>query len=86
MSSFEPSRDAVEMEGMIADPPSDGALLIYIRYLVCLTLDARVHDVVTANGAVIDVDIPSPEGDGIPLLDLEALGDCSFHFVYRKSL
>jgi len=40
LSSFEPSRDAVEMEGMVADSPCDGALFIYIRYLVCLTLDA----------------------------------------------
>lgn len=27
----------------------------------------QVHDVVSANGAVINDDIPSPEGNGIPL-------------------
>jgi len=39
--------------------------------LVGLALDAEVHDVVTANGAVVDDDIPSPESNGVPLLDLE---------------
>lgn len=27
----------------------------------------QVHNVITANGAVVDDDIPSPEGYGVPL-------------------
>jgi len=39
-------------------------------YLIGLALNAQVHDVVAANGASVDHDVPGPEGDGIPLLDL----------------
>jgi hypothetical protein len=35
--------------------------------LVGLAVDAKVHDVVTADGAVVDDDVPSPEGDCVPL-------------------
>jgi hypothetical protein len=28
----------------------------------------QVHDVVTANGAVVDNNVPSPESDSVPLL------------------
>lgn len=51
----------------VADSPCDGALLTCGRSLVGLALDAEVHDVVTANGAVVDDDIPCPESDGVPL-------------------
>jgi hypothetical protein len=35
--------------------------------LVGLALDAEVHNVVSADGAVVDDDVPCPEGDGVPL-------------------
>jgi len=35
--------------------------------LVGLAVDAQVHDVVTADGAVVDDDVPSPERNGVPL-------------------
>ena len=35
--------------------------------MVGLAFDAEVHDVVTANGAVVDDDVPSPESDCVPL-------------------
>jgi hypothetical protein len=57
----------VEVEGVIADAPCDRALLGGGRRLVGLALDAQVHDVVAANGAVVDDDIPGPKGDGVPL-------------------
>jgi len=63
----------VEVEGVVADSPRDSALLTRRRCLVGLAVDAQVHDVVTANGAVVDNDVPSPESDCIPLLDLELL-------------
>jgi len=59
---------------MVANSPSDGALLAGCARLVRLALDAEVHDVVAADGAVVDHDVPGPERDGVPLLDIEALG------------
>jgi hypothetical protein len=40
--------------------------------LVGLAFDAEVHDVVTANGAVVDDNIPSPKSDRIPLSDVSS--------------
>ena len=42
-------------------------------YLVCLTLDAQVHDVVAADGAVVHHDVPGPQGHGVPLFHLKPL-------------
>jgi len=60
LTGFQPSRDAVEMEGVIADTPGHGALLTGGRCLVGLTFNAKIHNVVSANGTVIDDNIPSP--------------------------
>ena len=46
------------MESVIADSPSYGALII--STWVALAFDARVHDVVTANSTIINVDVPGP--------------------------
>jgi hypothetical protein len=51
----------------VADAPGDGALFARGRRLVGLALDAEVHDVVTADGAVVDDDVPSPESYSVPL-------------------
>lgn len=51
----------------VADPPSNGAFLRRRRGLVGLAVDAKVHDVVAADGAVVDDDIPCPECNGVPL-------------------
>lgn len=40
MAGLEPPRNAVEVEGMVAHAPSDGALLAHVGDLVCLALDA----------------------------------------------
>lgn len=58
---------------MVADSPSYGALLASSRSLVGLTLNTEVHDVISANGTVVDYNVPRPKRDGIPLLDFEAL-------------
>lgn len=52
---------------MIANSPSDSTFLSSGGALVCLTFNTEVHDVVSANGAVIDNNVPSPESDGVPL-------------------
>lgn len=61
------------MESMVANTPCHSALLAGGRSLVGLAFDAKVHDVVSANGAVVDDDVPSPKSNGIPLLHLELL-------------
>ena len=61
----------MEMEGMVADAPGDCALLV--ARLIGLALKARVHDVVPADGTVVDVNVPSPESNSIPLFDFKNL-------------
>jgi len=41
--------------------------------LVGLAVDAKIHDVVTANGAVVDDDVPRPEGNCVPLFHFKPL-------------
>jgi len=72
-SCLQPSLNTVEMEGMVADAPSNSAFLARSGCLIRLALNTEIHDVVSANGTVINDNIPSPERNGIPLLDLEFL-------------
>ena len=71
-SRFEPTRDAVEVERVIAGTPSLRALFRSVRDLLRLALHTRLHDVVSADGTVIDVDVPRPERDGIPFFNFES--------------
>ena len=73
LPGLEPSGDAVEVEGVVAHAPRDGALLGGRRRLVGLALDAQVHDVVPADGAVVHDDVPGPQRHCVPLLHLEPL-------------
>lgn len=52
---------------MIADTPGNSALFGGGGTLICLTFDTQVHNVVSADGAVVDDDIPSPESNSVPL-------------------
>jgi hypothetical protein len=54
-------------QAYIADAPGNGALLACGRCLVGLALNAQVHDVVSADGAVVDDNVPRPQRYGIPL-------------------
>ena len=63
----------MEVEGVVAHPPGHGALLAGGGGLVGLALDAQVHDVVPADGAVVHHDVPGPESHSVPLLHLESL-------------
>jgi hypothetical protein len=56
-----------EARTYVADTPGDSALLARSGSLVSLALDAEVHDVVTADGAVVDDDVPGPESYRVPL-------------------
>lgn len=44
----------------VADTPGNSTLLTRSGSLVGLALNAEVHDVVSANGTVVDDDVPSP--------------------------
>ena len=70
--SLQPSGDAVEVERVVADTPSGVAVLIRSRHLVCLTVNAKIHDVVPADRAVVNDDVPSPQSDGVPLLHFKS--------------
>lgn len=67
----------------IADTPSDGALLAGGTCLVGLAVDAQVHDVVAADGAVVDDDIPRPQRDCVPLSNLK-VSTTAFRFLRSK--
>ena len=70
----------MEMESVVAGTPSLCALFRSVSNLLRLALDARLHDVVSADGAVVDVDVPGPESDGVPFFDFETrLGVCFDH-------
>ena len=71
LPGLEPPRDAVEVEGVVAHAPRDRALLRRGRCLVCLALDAEIHDVVAADGAVVHHDVPRPKRHRVPFLNLE---------------
>ena len=73
-AGLQPSANAMEMEGVIAHSPGGGAVGLTFSNLRGLAINAGLHDVVLANGAVIYMDVPSPESDGVPFLDFESLG------------
>lgn len=70
---LEPSRNAMEVKGVIANTPSNCALLAGRRGLVRLTFDTQIHYVIAADGAVIHNNIPRPKSNGVKLLHLESL-------------
>eukprot|EP00389_Voromonas_pontica_P000734 GDKH01001092.1.p3 GENE.GDKH01001092.1~~GDKH01001092.1.p3 ORF type:complete len:83 (+),score=8.88 GDKH01001092.1:311-559(+) len=63
----------MEMERMIAHSPGNSAFLGSLGTLVRLALDAQVHNVVTANGAVVHDNVPTPKSDRTPLLYFKPL-------------
>ena len=73
LPSLEPPGDAMEVEGMVAHAPRDRALLRGRRCLVRLALDAEIHDVIAADGAVVHHDVPCPKRHCVPLLHLEPI-------------
>ena len=61
----------MKVEGVVAHAPGNGALRRCSASLISLALDAEVHDVVPADGAVVHHDVPGPQRYGVPLLNLE---------------
>lgn len=78
LSSLQPTRDAMEMERMVAHTPGYCTFLAGGRCLIRLALDAQVHNMISTNGAIVHHDVPSPQGYGAPLLHLKAfLSSCN---------
>ena len=63
----------MEVEGVIADAPSLVAFLLRVGNLVSLTVHAGLHDVISADSTVINMDVPCPKRHSIPFLYLESL-------------
>ena len=64
---------------MIAHTPGLIALLFRVGDLVGLAVDAWLHDMVTADGTVVHVDVPGPEGDRVPFFHFKATSWGSFY-------
>lgn len=56
-SLVEPSGNAMEVESVVAHAPSDLAFVSSVGVGVGLAVNARLHDVVTANGACLDSNV-----------------------------
>ena len=63
----------MEVECVVTHSPGHCALLTGGTGLVGLTLDAEVHDVVPADGAVVHHNVPSPKSNGVPFLYFKPL-------------
>ena len=61
-----------EQRTVVANAPGNGALLRRCRRLVGLALDAEIHNVVPANRAVVDHNVPRPQCHRVPLLHHKA--------------
>ena len=70
----------MEVESVVAGAPCLRTFFRSISYLLRLALDTWLHDVVSADSAVVNVDVPSPESDSVPFFDFETrLGVCFDH-------
>ena len=66
---FDPTLDAVVVEWVVTLSPHDPAVLSSLR--VSHAKWGRFRQKLLADGAVIDVGVPTPDSDGVPLLQLE---------------
>ena len=57
---------------VIAHSPSHGAFFRRGSGLIRLTFDAEIHDVISANGAIIHDDVPRPQCHGVPFFHFKA--------------
>ena len=72
LTSLQPSGNTMEVKCVITHSPSHGTLFGSHRSLIGLAFNAQIHDVIPANSAIVDNDIPGPQSDCVPLLDLES--------------
>ena len=58
--------------GQVADRYFSTERFLAFSHLRSLAIDTGLHDVVLADGAVVYMDVPSPESDSIPLFDFKS--------------
>ena len=68
--SLNPAGDAVVVESVVAHSPPNLAVICLRANLVCLAVNAQIRNVILANGAVLDLDVPAPHADSVMLLGL----------------
>ena len=73
LSLFQPSGYAVEVECMIARPPSHCALLSTALLLWRLAFDTDFHKMISADGAIVNLTLPLPHGNCVPFFDYKLL-------------
>ena len=71
LTSFQPAGNTMKVESMIAHAPSHGTFFRSHGSLIRLAFDAKIHDVVSANGAIVNDDVPSPQSHGVPFFDFK---------------
>jgi len=72
------------MECVIANSPCGITLFASRRHLICLTVDAKIHDVVPADSAVVNDYVPCPQSYCIPLLHFKTSLAAVFAFPPNK--
>jgi hypothetical protein len=73
----------MEMESVIADSPGNGAFVVGTSARVRLAFYTEVHDVVSADCAVVDFDVPGPHSYRRPFLNLKPLRTLTLTRIHR---
>ena len=81
-SGLQPSRDAVEVERVIANSPRSGALFLGIGNRVCLAINAGFHDMILADRAVVNMNIYSRVRLDSQLVSVPRMVFISFRMSY----
>lgn len=74
----------MEMKSVVAYAPRDQTLARRRQHLIGLTLDTQIHDVIPANGAIVDDYVPGPQRRGVPFFQFEPIGVAAFAPAARR--
>lgn len=100
ISRLDPFIDAVQVESVITNTPCCHTFVICVGHSLRLAFDAWFHNVVSANGTVVNGYIPRPERHRCPFFNLESFffglyrcilllilrGNLRFVFIYFHSV
>lgn len=73
LSGLQPARNAVEMECMITNSPCNCTLFTGGWCLVSLAFNTEIHDMISADGTIVNHNIPSPQSHSIPFFNFKSL-------------
>lgn len=83
VSGFQPSGNAMKVECVITDSPSNGAFVVCAGPWVSLAFYTKVHDVVSADCTVVDFDVPGPHSYRGPFFNLKTLRALTLTCIHR---